>query len=182
MPGSVVRLTEPAFRDLENLFDRDPQIVRWALKKMLLLERNPHAGEPLLAGLVGWRKLVVGDRHWRVVWRVDRDELGQYYVEVSEVWAIGYRKDSEIYDEVRSRVAAAGDAPATRSLVEVVEQLGKVARGIAASPEPGVPEPLPPWLREALVYVVRRPKEEVDTMSLEEATRMWEEHITGPGA
>ena len=41
----VVRLTEPAFDDLRALLRLDPQLVRQALKKMLLLERDPQAGE-----------------------------------------------------------------------------------------------------------------------------------------
>ena len=35
----------------------DPQIVRWALKKMLLLERNPEAGEGLRGHMEINRKL-----------------------------------------------------------------------------------------------------------------------------
>jgi mRNA interferase RelE/StbE len=65
----VVRLTEPAFEDLQTLLRLDPQIVRWALKKMLLLERDPEAGQALHGVLIGWRKLVVGDRDRRVDWR-----------------------------------------------------------------------------------------------------------------
>lgn len=181
MPGAVVRLTESAIGDLEHLVGRDPQVVRWALKKMLLLERDPRAGEPLLGGLVGWRKLVVGDRHWRVVWRVGADELGKHFVEVAEVWAVGYRKDSEVYAEVEHRVTAAGDSPATRALSDVVEMLGKAARGVAATPEPEISQPVPTWLREALLHVVRLPREEVDALSFDEAHAAWQAHITGPG-
>lgn len=181
VPGSVVRLTSAAVDDLDRLFAQDPQDVRWALKKMLLLERDPNAGEPLLAGLIGWRKVVVGDRDRRVVWRVETDELGQYFVEVSEVWAVGARKDSEVYDEVRARVAAAGDSPTTRSLLEVVERFGKTASGVEATPEPEVPEPVPVWLRECLLYVVRLPAEEVDAMTTDQAHARWEAHIAGQG-
>ena len=180
--GAVVRLTDAAVDDLNHLGRRDPQIVRWALKKMLLLERDPQAGEPLLAGLILWRKLVVGDRHWRVAWRVDTDDLGDYYVEVAEVWADGYRKDSTIYEEVRERLEAAGDSPASRSLADVVNQLGKLGRGLSATPAPISPAPVPPWLRDALIHVVRLPKEEVEDMDLKEAEARWEAHITGPGA
>ena len=54
-PPAYVRLTEPAIDDLRRLQRADPQVVRWALKKMLLLERNPNAGAPLLGALVGYR-------------------------------------------------------------------------------------------------------------------------------
>ena len=40
-PRAYVRLTEAAFHDLRTLNRHDPQIVRWAFKKMLLLERTP---------------------------------------------------------------------------------------------------------------------------------------------
>ena len=70
VPGCLVRLTGDAVEDLETLFKADPQIVRWALKKMIQIERDPNAGAPLLGGLIGYRKIAVGDRDWRVVWRV----------------------------------------------------------------------------------------------------------------
>jgi mRNA interferase RelE/StbE len=82
-----VRLTEPAIDDLHALARKDPQIVRWCLKKMLLLERDPMAGEPLLGGLIGFRRLVVSDRHWRIVWRVVEDDASGTLVDIAEVWA-----------------------------------------------------------------------------------------------
>lgn len=53
-----VWLTDPARADLDRL-DGAPLV--WALKKLLMLERDPLAGEPLLGALVGYRKLVVGN-------------------------------------------------------------------------------------------------------------------------
>ena len=53
-----VRFTDPAFEDLRVMARKgDPQVVRAALKKCLLLERDPEAGEPLKGGLIGYRKL-----------------------------------------------------------------------------------------------------------------------------
>ncbi len=49
---AYVRLIEPAVHDLERLLRIDTQVVRWALKKMLLLERDPLAGRPLLGELI----------------------------------------------------------------------------------------------------------------------------------
>ncbi|CAB4998879.1 MAG: hypothetical protein F2881_02575 [Actinobacteria bacterium] len=46
-PRAYVRLTEAAFHDLRTLNRHDPQIVRWAFKKMLLLERDPLAQQVL---------------------------------------------------------------------------------------------------------------------------------------
>ena len=66
-PRCRVRLTEDAVSDLYRLQKKDPRIVRDVFKKMLLLERAADAGEPLLGALVGFRKLVVGDRDYRIV-------------------------------------------------------------------------------------------------------------------
>ena len=52
VPGCIVRLTDDAVEDLQTLFKADPQIVRWALKKMIQLERDPNAGDPLLVSRV----------------------------------------------------------------------------------------------------------------------------------
>ncbi len=60
---------EPAVEDLRRLLAGDPQVVRNALERMLTIERAHEAGEPRLGSLVGWRNLVVGDNHWRIVWR-----------------------------------------------------------------------------------------------------------------
>jgi len=177
-----VRLTDHAVEDLQTLFKADPQIVRWALKKMIHLERDPNAGDPLLGGLVGYRKITVGDRDWRIVWRVVQDAAGDFRVEVAEVWAIGYRKDSEVYEEVAQRVADAGSSPKTKALTEVLDLFAKQARDLTATPEPDKLEPVPKWLTDALLYVVRLPASQVEQMSLEEAEKVWTDHITGAGS
>lgn len=181
VPGCVVRLTDAAVDDLRRLFKADPQIVRWAFKKMIQLERDPTAGDPLLGGLVGYRKITVGDRDWRVVWRVEQDDDGDYLIEVAEVWAVGYRKDSEVYAEMKQRMADAGTTPTTRALSEVLGLFTKQARGLTATPEPTTPEPVPTWLAEALLHVARIPASRVERMSLAEAERAWADHISGPG-
>jgi len=181
VPGCVVRLTDDAVEDLQQLFKADPQIVRWALKKMIQIERDPDAGDPLLGGLIGYRKITVGDRDWRVVWRIEQDEAGDYLIEVAEVWAVGYRKDSEVYAEIRQRVADAGSSPKTKALSEVLQLFAKQARDLTATPEPDKPEPVPKWLTDALLYVVKIPDSRVQEMTLEEAEKAWSDHISGPG-
>jgi len=178
----VVRLTNDAVEDLQTLFKADPQIVRWALKKMILLERDPHAGDPLLGGLIGYRKIAVGDRDWRVVWRVVQDEAGDFQIEVAEIWAVGYRKDSDVYAEIKQRVADAGSSPKTKALTDVLELFAKQTRDLTATPEPEKPEPVPKWLTDALLYVVHLPVTQVEEMSLEEAETAWTDHITGAGS
>ncbi len=179
VPGCVVRLTNGALNDLRNLFKADPQIVRWALKKMIHLERDPNAGEPLLGGLIGYRKITVGDRDWRVVWRVEQDEVGDYLIEVAEVWAVGDRKDSEVYAEISQRITHAGSTPKTQALSEVLELFTNQSRDLTATPQPVTPEPVPKWLTEALLYVVRIPAPRVERMSLDQAEKSWTDHISG---
>ncbi len=65
-----VWLTDPAVEDLQRLDDAP---LVWALKKMLLLETDPLAGEPLLGSLIGYRKLVVDNRDWRLIWKASQD-------------------------------------------------------------------------------------------------------------
>ena len=85
-----VRLTDDAVEDLLRLKRKDPQIVRAVLKKMLLLARSPKAGEPLLGSLVGFRKLVVGNRDYRIIWRETRDVDQTPVLVIAEVWAVSY--------------------------------------------------------------------------------------------
>ena len=173
----VVRLTDPAFDDLRTLLKRDPQIVRWALKKMLLLERDPEAGEALHGDLNGFRKLVLGDRDWRVVWRVTRDDAGMVIIDVAEVWAVGARSDAAVYTEMRTRVAQlAPDQPATPALADVVERLGRIAAGLNPTPEPNVQvavATLPDWLVDRLRHQVRMPAEQIAGLTLEQAVDAW---------
>ncbi len=180
MPRAFVRLTDAAVEDLERLARLDPQILRQALKKMLLLEREPRAGEPLLGGLVGFRKLTVGDRHWRIVWRVTTDDLGAEVVEIAEVWAAGARSDGEVYAEMNDRVEALPASPRTTQLAEVVGTLGRHAEGISVSGQPGG-EPVPQWLADRLIHSAGISRDQVEGMAAEEAMQAWERFITGPG-
>lgn len=175
-PRAYVRLTAAALADLQRLLKKDPQIVRWALKKMLLLERDPDAGEPLLGSLIGWRKLTVGDRDWRIVWRVTSDEAGEITLTVSEVWAVGARSEAEVYHEMTERVASLGDDPRTLPMSSVIELLGRHVQrdGIEAAPEP-VFDPVPEWLKSRLVHSAGISQAVVDTLTGTEAMDRWDE-------
>lgn len=178
-----VRFTTAAAADLAALHRRDPQIVRSVLAKVLLLERDPYAGRPLVGELIGWRKLVVGNRHWRIVWRVIRDEDGTTGVEISEIWAVGAREEAAVYDEVRRRLASAPPSPETRHLAELLARFGRsvpAAVGQEAAP-PGAREPehVPGWLVDRLVGKVGLDRETVRQMELAEAILCWEEWMSG---
>jgi len=182
-----VRFTEEAISDLRGLARKDPQIVRACFKKFLVLERNPHAGEPLLGGLVGFRKLTVGDRTWRIVWRVGTDVAGQNVVEVAEVWAVGAREDAQVYAEVSSRVAALGDDPITQPLAQVLQTLSKVRAlrlDVAAAQHDAedadsvmtesAREPIPIWLAGRLTQQAGYTQDELARLSPEEAMDAWD--------
>ncbi|PQZ92318.1 addiction module toxin RelE [Arthrobacter sp. MYb227] len=168
----IVRLTEDAIADLHRLGKKDPNIVRNVFKKMLLLERSPDAGEPLLGALVGFRKLVVGDRDWRIVWRVTEDADGTPVLDISEVWAVGARSDGEIYDELKDRVARIGDDPKLRPLKDVIAQMGRLYESVEATAEPDRETSLPDWLRTALRDQLNLAPDEVDKISEQQGQEM----------
>jgi len=178
-PLAYVRLTEPAVSDLHALLAKDPQILRAALRKMLLLERSPEAGEPLLGALIGWRKLVVGDRHWRIVWRVSKDSNGNVVLTICEVWAVGARSDDEVYREMLSRIDAAGRNPTTVALAEVARILAaRLGTGLVEAAAEPIHDPVPPWLRHRLIHSAGLAGDAVDALTGAEAMDRWERFIT----
>lgn len=113
-----VRLSEEAREDFHDLDGSAQRIVAKALKK---LETDPHLrGQPLgsRAGgdLTTFRKIVVGDRDYRIVYRIEPDGT------VVVVWVIGRRADDEAYELALSRLRMHGDA-AIRQLSTSLEQL-----------------------------------------------------------
>ena len=170
-----VQFTDIAFEDLLVIArKKDPQVVRAGLKKCLLLERDPEAGEPLKGGLIGYRKLVVGDRDWRIIWRVTHDDTGAIIVDVAEVWAVGARSDADVYDEMTQRVTVLGNDPHTLPLAEAIDALGKLAHGLEAQSEPD--DELPAWLVGVLANVVGMPAAEVRHLSVTEAQSIWDSY------
>jgi mRNA interferase RelE/StbE len=179
-PDAHIRLTDPAVEDLNRLATHAPVALKWALKKMLLLEENPCAGEPLLGGLIGWRKLTVGNRDWRIVWRPRVDEAVGTVIEIAEIWAVGARSDKEVYEEMATRVASMPNDPQTVSLSEVIEQFGKLRAGISPVAPP-TKEALPEWLIGQLVHTAGLDRHVVEYMTLKEAFDAWTEWTTRPG-
>ena len=91
------------------------------IKKLLRLEDVGNAaGLPLGRGLTGWRKIVVGDRDWRIVFKTDPAET------VATIWVIGDRDDNACYEEALRRVQAAGEnQPEAISLAATMFQLSQ---------------------------------------------------------
>ena len=94
------------------------------LKKLLRLEEvGEDAGLPLGKGLAGWRKIVVGDRNWRIIFTTDPAKS------VATVWVIGDREDSECYDTAQRRVQSLGKTQTeATSLAAVMFQLSQSQR------------------------------------------------------
>ena len=94
------------------------------LKKLIRLEEvGKDAGLPLGRGLTGWRKIVVGDRNWRIVFTTNPEET------VATVWVIGDRDDAACYEDAQRRVRALGKgAPQAASLAAVMLQLSQLQR------------------------------------------------------
>lgn len=181
-PKCRVRLTEDAIADLYVLQKKDPQIVKNAFAKMLLLERSPDAGEPLLGSLVGFRKLIVGNRDWRIVWRKTEDESHQPILEIAEVWAIGARSDAEVYKEMNRRVEKLKESnhPQAKPLLEVLQAMGRLYKEVEAQPEPEKKPALPDWLRQAVVANLSLREEEIDQLDQEQAQKLLAEHWSNP--
>jgi mRNA interferase RelE/StbE len=171
-------MVEVYFNDdaLDDLRRIGPSAVPRILKKLLILETNIEAGYPLGGELTGFRKLVVGNNTWRIVYRI-RDGKA----EICEVWAIGERADSEVYDVAVARVrAAATNKPHLLPLLEVMERLGKLAAGVEVLAPP-TPQPVPDWLAERLIYTVGLSRELVAAMDLQQAVDAWGNYISKAG-
>jgi mRNA interferase RelE/StbE len=92
------------------------------LKKLVQLEEDGvEFGAPLGSGLTGFRKIIVGDRNWRIVYQPSPDGTE------ATVWVIGDRDDDECYrqaaERLASAVAAGGANPTNESLASIVTGL-----------------------------------------------------------
>lgn len=173
-PAVHVRFIEPAIDDLLRLSKKNKELLRQVLKKILLIERNPLAGHPLLGGFIGWRKLTVGDRHWRIIWRTYTDEIGSVIVEIAEIWAIGARADSKIYKELRDRLDTLAPNQKVQSLREVIAYLGQ---GVMPLKDSDIREPVPLWLALRLLKNLHISQAEIDLMDAEGAMSIWENYL-----
>lgn len=170
MPEVV--FTDAAIDDLRRL---GPEVVPRVLKKVLILLDDPAAGHPLGGPLTGFRKLVVGRNHWRVIYRI----MESGAVEVCEVWCVGVRSDAEVYGEASSRVAAVADRnPQVRRLAAVIERLGRLAGEVSVA-ETQRGEPVPDWLAQRLVRTAGIPPEKVAALDLEQAVDLWGAYTSG---
>ena len=96
------------------------------LKKLIWLEAvGKDAGLPLGRGLTGWRKIVVGDRNWRIIFTTDPNDT------VATVWVIGDRDDHACYDEAQRRIQTLGRIqPEASSLAAAMFQLSETSKAV----------------------------------------------------
>lgn len=111
-----VELTNDAREDLRDL---DGSVRRLVFKGLAKLRDEPEKrGEPLGARAIGnlstFRKLVVGNRAYRIVYRVEAD--GRVVV----VWVIAERADDECYELATARLSTYTRDPALRAELEAM--------------------------------------------------------------
>jgi mRNA interferase RelE/StbE len=116
---ATVHLTGDAREDLRDLDGSARKIVLKALKK--LSDHPEQRGQPLGSQVEGnlttFRKLVVGDRDYRVIYSVQPDGT------VCVVWVIGKRVDRECYDLAVARLRLYAD---TRYAGQVEQALAEL--------------------------------------------------------
>lgn len=110
-----VQLIDDALADLIELAESGKR--NSFLKKLIEIEqKGSQAGVPLGKGLTGWRKITVGDRNWRIVFRVNLDET------VATICVIGDREDEACYIEAQKRAEDVENADAM-SLAEAMMEV-----------------------------------------------------------
>jgi mRNA interferase RelE/StbE len=118
-----VEFTGQAFDDLVR-YAKTGNLPLFIKKLLGLEEVGEQAGLPLGRGLTGWRKIVVGDRTWRIVFKTDPAET------IATVWVIGDRDDDACYEEAQRRIQALGaDRPETVSLAAAMFQISQQRAG-----------------------------------------------------
>ncbi|MGQ0464555.1 MAG: type II toxin-antitoxin system RelE family toxin [Sporichthyaceae bacterium] len=126
-----VTFLDEAIADLNAL---DGSVLKAVFAKLAQLETEPERGEPLgsapSGNLTGFRKLVVGDRTHRIVYRVEPNG------DVCVVWVIAGRTDGECYDIAVRRLATLGEHPVANALIDAIGMLApRVARRVPEPPE-----------------------------------------------
>lgn len=112
-----VELTDDAIEDLRERH-REGTLPAFLAKLVRLEDVGEDAGVPLGGELTGFRKIVVGDRTWRVIFRMNPAET------IATVWVLGNRADAECYALAARRLTALqGRNPATASLAQALVQL-----------------------------------------------------------
>jgi mRNA-degrading endonuclease RelE of RelBE toxin-antitoxin system len=121
MPVRVGFIDE-AVEDLAGYVETD--VFPHLLAKLVRLEEvGKDVGLPLGKALTNWRKIVVGDRAWRIIFTTNQEET------MATVWVIGDRDDAACYELATRRVEALPkDQAHNTSLAGVMYQLSQRQR------------------------------------------------------
>jgi len=104
------------------------------LNKLVRLEEvGKEVGHPLGNQLTGLRKIIVGDRNWRIVFKMNPEDT------VATVWVIGDRNDSACYEDAVRRLQAIGNsrpevAGVSSVILSMMERRSKKKRGKKRGP------------------------------------------------
>lgn len=122
MTKARVVLTEDAREDVRDLDGSARVLVLKGLKK---LETDPELrgqplGKRLEANLTGYRKLIVGDRGYRVVYRVtDRGT-------VCVVMVVAKRADDQVYELAKARLSSIDNRDVASELSSLLERVRNI--------------------------------------------------------
>ena len=83
-----VELIEEAAEDVAH-YASTGNLALFLTKLLRLEEVGKDAGFPLGRNLTGWRKIVVGDRDWRITFGMNHDDT------IATIWVIGDREDAQ---------------------------------------------------------------------------------------
>jgi mRNA interferase RelE/StbE len=169
--GYRLEILIEAIRDIEKFHKKDPQISRLVTKKIIYIAKNPLAGKRLHGDLLNFRKITVGDNHWRIVWRVYESEKR---IEYSVIWGVGARANEEIYKIIRKRIAELGDNPETVKLRDALELMNPktIKERFKHSREDSIAD-----LQGKLVEVAGIPSELVSKLDVELAKALWRTYL-----
>jgi mRNA interferase RelE/StbE len=114
-----VVLTDEALEDLRDLDGSARKLVIKALGKLRDApeQRGTALGSRRTGNLTGFRKLVVGDRQYRIVYRIDGDGS------ICVVWVVGSRVDEECYRIAVARLQKHADPRFVAEMGETLEAL-----------------------------------------------------------
>lgn len=113
-----VELTEDAKEDLRDLDGSVRTLVFKALQKLRVDpgQRGEPLGRRTTGNLTSFRKLVVGNRDYRIVYRIESDGA------VVVVWVIGRRADDEVYELAMARLKMHG-SPMAQEFATALEEI-----------------------------------------------------------
>jgi mRNA interferase RelE/StbE len=159
--------TRAAIQDLRRF---GPTLAPRVVQRLLVLERDPDAGTPLIDDSTGFRRLSVEGR-WRVVY-----EPTAAAVTVWELWLDAARSDGEAYAEALEAMHSAG-TPELVQLARILRRLGRLT-GTGPVPRNRVRQPVPDWLADALVDRARLDPLAVAAMDATAAFDAWNRLLT----